>query len=84
MPVEELNARRTPEQRSEDSRKAGIASGIARRQRKTRAELAKMIAENPASAKDRKKLEALGLYDEDATNDAVIVGAVFGQAKRGD
>lgn len=30
MPIEEVNSRRTPEQHSEDSRKAGIASGKSR------------------------------------------------------
>ena len=39
MTPEELNARRTPEQRSRDSAKAGRASGKARRERKTAREL---------------------------------------------
>lgn len=68
----------------ENGRKGGVASGVARRQKKSRAELAKKIAENPATAKDRKKLERLGLDSEESTNDAVIVGAVFGRAKKGD
>ena len=35
MPIEEVNSRRTREEHSEDSRKAGIASGKARRDKKT-------------------------------------------------
>lgn len=35
MPIEEVNSRRTREKHSEDSRKAGIASGQARREKKT-------------------------------------------------
>ena len=35
MPIEEVNSRRTREEHSEDSRKAGIASGKARREKKT-------------------------------------------------
>ena len=35
MPIEEVNSRRTREEHSEDSRKAGIASGQARREKKT-------------------------------------------------
>ena len=35
MPVEELNSRRTREQHSADSRKAGIASGKARQEKAT-------------------------------------------------
>lgn len=34
MPIEEVNSRRTREEHSRDSRKAGIASGEARRKRK--------------------------------------------------
>ncbi len=34
MPIEEVNSRRTREQHSKDSRKAGIASGKARREKK--------------------------------------------------
>ena len=35
MPIEEVNSRRTREQHSADSRKGGIASGEARRRKKT-------------------------------------------------
>ena len=35
MPIEEVNSRRTREEHSGDSRKAGIASGKARREKKT-------------------------------------------------
>ena len=35
MPIEEVNSRRTREEHSKDSQKAGIASGKARREKKT-------------------------------------------------
>lgn len=77
-------AERTSSELREMRKKGGIASGAARRQKKSRAELAKKIAENPATAKDKKKLKELGLDSEESTNDAVIIGAVFGRAKKGD
>lgn len=75
---------RTGEEQARIAQKGGLASAAARRQKKSRSELAKKIAENPATAKDRKKLEQLGLDSEESTNDAVIVGAVFSRAKKGD
>lgn len=61
----------------------GVASGVARRRKKTLADLAKMIAENPASAEDKARLAALGVNDENATNDAVIAAAVYEKARCG-
>lgn len=40
MPIEEVNSRRSREQHSEDSRKGGIASGVARRRKKSLKEAA--------------------------------------------
>lgn len=46
MPIQEVNSNRTREQHSEDSRKAGIASGEARRKKATmKATLEKMLDE---------------------------------------
>ena len=42
MPIEEVNSRRTREEHSKDSQKAGIASGKARREKKT---IQKILAE---------------------------------------
>ena len=39
MPVDELNASMTPEQRRENARKAGLASAEARKRRKTAQEI---------------------------------------------
>lgn len=72
MPVEELNSRRTPEQHSEDSRKAGIASGEARRQKATMKKTLEMLLEeeNKKSGKTYRELATLGL----------IQGAVKGKS----
>ena len=65
------------------TRKGGIASGQARRQKKTLSELAKMIAENPAPTAAKKKLTKMGISDEDANNNACIVAAVYDKAIKG-
>lgn len=71
------------EEAVKNGQKGGFASAESKRKKKTLSELAKMIAENPASAKDKKKLEAIGIDEESATNNAVIVAAVYESAKKG-
>lgn len=68
---------------AKNGRKGGIASGKARRQKKTLSELAKMIAENPAPTSAKKKLTKMGISDEDANNNACIVAAVYDKAVKG-
>jgi PBSX family phage terminase large subunit len=77
------NSERTPSELREMARKGGIASGQARRQKKTLSELAKMIAENPAPTAAKKKLTKMGISDEDANNNACIVAAVYDKAIKG-
>lgn len=74
---------RTSSELREMTRKGGIASGQARRQKKTLSELAKMIAENPAPTAAKKKLTKMGISDEDANNNACIVAAVYDKAIKG-
>lgn len=71
------------EEAAKNGRKGGIASGKSRRAKKTMSELAKMIAECPATAKDKKKLQSIGIDADEATNNAVIVAAVYESAKNG-
>lgn len=71
------------EEAVKNGQKGGIASGQARRQKKTLSELAKMIAENPAPASAKKKLTKMGISDEDANNNACIVAAVYDKAVKG-
>lgn len=77
------NSERTPSELREITRKGGIKSGQARRQKKTLSELAKMIAENPAPTTAKKKLTKMGISDEDANNNACIVAAVYDKAIKG-
>lgn len=68
---------------AQNGRKGGIASGQARRQKKTLSELAKIIAENPAPTSAKKKLTKMGISNEDANNNACIVAAVYDKAVKG-
>lgn len=74
---------RSSEEAAKNGQKGGIASGQARRQKKTLSELAKMIAENPAPTAAKKKLTKMGISDEDANNNACIVAAVYDKAIKG-
>lgn len=77
------NSERTPSELREITKKGGVKSGEARRQKKTLSELAKMIAENPAPNDAKKKLAKMGISDEDANNNACIVAAVYDKAIKG-
>ena len=55
----------------------------ARRRKKSISELARRIADNPASADDKEMLASIGIDGEDATNAALVVAAVFDKAKNG-
>lgn len=52
MPIQEVNSRRTREQHSEDSRRAGKRSGEVRRQRKAMKEQMEMLLALPFNLKD--------------------------------
>lgn len=74
---------RSGEEAARNGRKGGVASGAARRQKRTLSDLANMIAEAPASAKDTKRLAEIGIEEESATNNAKVVAAVFEEAISG-
>jgi PBSX family phage terminase large subunit len=66
-----------------NGKKGGIASGQARRRKKTLSELAKMIADNPAPDNTRAKLAKMGISDEDANNNAVVAASIYAKAIKG-
>lgn len=66
-----------------NGKKGGIASGQARRRKKTLSELAKMIADNPAPDNAREKLAKMGISDEDANNNAVVAASIYAKAVKG-
>lgn len=68
----------------ENGRKGGIASGEAKRRKKTMRELAQALS--VAEIKDeraRKSLKQLGFEDEELTNNALVVGSVLKAATKG-
>lgn len=72
MPIEEVNSRRTREQHSEDSRRAGIASGEARRKKATMLS----VLESTLNEKNAK-----GITYQELVTLGLIKGAVNGSSK---
>ena len=85
MPIEEVNSKRSREEHSEDSRKGGIASGEARRRKRTMREAAELFLSLPVKDDELKeRMEALGVDGDDVDNQmAVIVGLTM-KATSGD
>lgn len=81
---QELNARTTPEQKSEYGRKAGIASGKARRERKQMHELVNMALSNKLDGEKAKRVQQLmGVDEDDATLAAAVVAGQIKAAIKG-
>lgn len=79
------NSQRTPEELREITRKGGIASGKARRQRKTLAQIGDMIgALDIKSEKNRAILREAGITDEDMINDVGMMFRLNLKAQQGD
>ena len=81
MPIQEVNSRRTREQHSEDSRRAGKASGEARRKKKAMKDAINMLLSLPL--KDEKAnayLEYLGFEEEDMDNQLGLVISMYKEA----
>ena len=74
------------EEAAKNGRKGGIASGEARRAKKSLANIAKEIAQQPAPEKLKGQIKRSGLAitDEDMTCNAAIVAGVYGKAISGD
>ena len=85
MPLEEVNSRRTREQHSEDSRRAGIASGVSRRRKKSLREAAELYLSLPVSDKRAwNKLAKDGVEPEDVDNQMAIIAGLSIKAAKGD
>ena len=69
----------------ESGRKGGIASGIAKRKKRTEKELAMMILDAAVSDDDdRHELESFGIEGEDATYYALMLARLIQKALNGD
>jgi len=71
---------RSVDEAVENGRKGGIASGEARRAKKSRREIAQIIASSKVDGKNSKMLEALGIEADDATNDALLTASILKHA----
>ena len=81
MPIEEVNSRRTREQHSADSRKAGKASGVARREKKALKETLDMLLRMPVedgSLDDIDKIKSFGALNGKnvSVQEAVVMSAI--------
>lgn len=85
MPIEEVNSRRTREEHSEDSRKAGIASGKARREKqKTQQILADLVSIKNKDLDMFKKLATkLGLDGDISIHEVFTMVCLLNSVKSG-
>lgn len=79
MTAQELNARKTPEERREQARRAGIASGEAKRRRRTAQEIYTQMLDQEA----RPELTAGLDLPEGATNYDVLLAKMMLQGQKG-
>lgn len=85
MPIEEVNSRRTREQHSEDSRRAGIASGVSRRRKKSLREAAELYLSLPvANRRAWNKISAEGVDPDDIDNQMAMIIGLTQKAVKGD
>lgn len=73
----------TGEKQVEIARQGGIASGIAKRKKKTLAAMAQTFSELPVPVKVQKELEELGVSKEDAIHQMALVAAMFSAGEKG-
>ncbi len=78
------NEQRTPSERRENARKAGKASGEARRHKRTVREICEILDTLPVTGKNKDKLVELGVPDDMQTQDVLRLVALQGKAVRGD
>lgn len=75
----------TSEEAREIGRKGGIASGESRRKKKTMKEVASLLLGMEVSSSNIKtQMKAMGIPDEDLTNQMAIVIAMLQKASKGD
>lgn len=83
IPIEQVNARKTREERRESASKAGKASGEARRQRKAMKEQAELLLSLPFNLIDKNGnelkefLKKLGLNEDEIDNQMAMIVALW-------
>ena len=86
IPIQLVNSRRTREEHSEDSRKAGKRSGEVRRQRKAMKKQMELLLSLPFAGEDGNNfMRNLGLEDEEIDNQMALMVAIYKKAiEKGD
>lgn len=82
--VENLQPVRSEKEARERGRAGGIASGEARRAKKTWKEIANTMLEHPTTDNNANALSSVGITKEDATNAAVILYKLIDRCQKGD
>lgn len=82
--AEELNSRFSPEERRENARRAGKASGAARRKKKALSECLKLLLSLDMSQEDRESAARMGVPDREMHNAMGLALALFKKAAGGD
>ena len=77
------NSARTPSERRENASKAGIASGKARRRKKSLKQKMQLLLSLPPTDTDRTELTIMGIDPDDMDNEMVLVKALFIAAAAG-
>ena len=77
-------AERSPREAREMGRKGGVASGKARRRKKSMKQKMQLLLSLPAADNDQAELTAMGVDPEDMDNEMVLVKALFLAAAEGD
>ncbi len=78
------NSERTPKERKENARKAGIASGAARRKKRDAQAAARLVLGLPCSKENQAFLQKYGVQSEDWTNIVAIMAKAYAKAQEGD
>lgn len=85
MPIEEVNSRRSREEHREDSRKGGIASGAARRRKRSLRDAADLFLSLPVSdTKTYNKMIFAGIEPDDIDYQMAVVVGITAKAAAGD
>ena len=77
-------AERSPSEAREMGRKGGIASGAARRRKKSMKQKMQLLLSLPAAGNDQAELAAMGVEPGDMDNEMVLIKALFLAAAEGD
>lgn len=77
------NEKRTPSERRENARKAGVASGVARRKKKTMKQVANYLLSLPVVEELQEEMIQSGIASDEADNQTALVFSMMQRAIKG-